>query len=78
MKFYIKNLLLMKKDCFDYAISKFENGIHRELGQDSFNFLSLKGQGAFGKVYMVRNIFIHINKIRLLAKRLIMFMHLKY
>ena len=68
----------MKKDYFNYAISKFENGIHRELGQDSFNFLSLKGQGAFGKVYMVRLIIISINKIRLPVKKQIMCMHSKY
>lgn len=43
----------MKVNYFKYAANKFENGIHKELGQDSFNFISLKGQGAFGKVYMV-------------------------
>ena len=39
----------MKVNYFKYAASKFENGIHKDLGQDSFNFISLKGQGAFGK-----------------------------
>lgn len=38
---------------FNYGISKFEGGVHKQLGQDSFNFISLKGQGAFGKVYEV-------------------------
>lgn len=44
-----------KQPSFNRDISKFENGIHSSLGQDSFNFITLKGQGAFGKVYKVSN-----------------------
>ena len=38
---------------YNLKVEKFEGGIHTTLGQDSFNFITLKGQGAFGKVYKV-------------------------
>ena len=38
---------------YNLMVDKFEGGIHSSLGQDSFNFITLKGQGAFGKVYKV-------------------------
>ena len=39
---------------FEYGTKLFENGIHNSIDQESFLFLKLKGQGAFGKVYQVR------------------------
>ena len=42
-----------KQPSYNRDIGKFEGGIHKSLGQDSFNFITLKGQGAFGKVYKV-------------------------
>ena len=42
-----------KEHSYSYKESTFEGGIHSKLGQDSFNFLNLIGQGAFGKVYKV-------------------------
>lgn len=41
------------KDHYNFKVAEFEGGIHSEIGQDSFNFITLKGQGAFGKVYKV-------------------------
>lgn len=41
------------KENYTQNIGKFEGGIHKSLGQDSFNFVNLIGQGAFGKVYQV-------------------------
>lgn len=43
-----------KSGVYDLHVGKFEGGLHQSLGQDSFNFITLKGQGAFGKVYKVR------------------------
>lgn len=40
---------------YNIKVNQFEGGIHSSLGQDSFNFITLKGQGAFGKVYKVRD-----------------------
>jgi hypothetical protein len=42
------------KHNYDFNVRKFEGGIHSTLTQDSFNFVNLKGQGAFGKVYKVK------------------------
>lgn len=48
------------KQNYSLHVDKFEGGIHNKLGQDSFNFINLKGQGAFGKVYKVKTL-IHSN-----------------
>ena len=42
-----------EKDKYNLRVEFFEGGIHTDMGQDSFNFITLKGQGAFGKVYKV-------------------------
>lgn len=54
------------KHNYNLDVQKFEGGIHKALTQDTFNFLNLKGQGAFGKVYKVNaihNMSFHHNNV---------------